>query len=102
MMRITVYALACSALLGISCAQSAAGDDIVDIIAPFEVSGTDPSTAGDLFLKMNVAETLVSADEAGKPLPGLATAWDLTDSGRTWRFKLRSDVVFHDGTPLTA
>jgi peptide/nickel transport system substrate-binding protein len=101
MLRITVSALAFGAIFGVSSAHSAAGDDILDIVAPFEINGTDPSTAGDLFLRMNVAETLVSADEAGKPLPGLATAWDLTDGGRTWRFKLRPGVTFHDGTPLT-
>jgi len=97
----TVSVLALGLLLGTGHAR-AAGDDVLDIVAPFEINGTDPSTAGDLFLKMNVAETLVGADQAGKPLPALATSWELSDDGRAWRFTLRPNVMFHDGTPLTA
>src|SRR5688500_713604 len=33
--------------------------------------------------------------------PALATSWKLIDN-TTWEFKLRKDVVFHDGTPFTA
>ncbi|MBL8644227.1 MAG: ABC transporter substrate-binding protein [Rhodospirillaceae bacterium] len=33
--------------------------------------------------------------------PWLATSWE-SDDAVTWRFKLRDDVVFADGTPLTA
>jgi peptide/nickel transport system substrate-binding protein len=35
-------------------------------------------------------------------VPGLATDWSLADDARTWTFKLRPDVLFHDGSPLTA
>jgi len=34
--------------------------------------------------------------------PGIAKSWDTTNGGLTWTFKLRNDVVFHDGTPLTS
>ncbi|WP_404286843.1 ABC transporter substrate-binding protein [Microvirga sp. RSM25] len=98
----TVSILALGLMLGIGHAQAAAGDDVLDIVAPFEINGTDPSTAGDLFLKMGVAETLVGADEAGKPVPALAASWELSDDGKVWRFKLRPNVMFHDATPLTA
>src|SRR5512140_814124 len=33
--------------------------------------------------------------------PALATSWKLVDD-RTWEFKLRPGVTFHDGTPFTA
>lgn len=34
--------------------------------------------------------------------PELATEWEISDDGLTYTFTLRDDVVFHDGTPLTA
>ncbi len=34
--------------------------------------------------------------------PGLATSWEVDDSGRRWLFHLRRGVRFHDGTPLDA
>jgi len=34
-------------------------------------------------------------------LPGLATHWE-TEDYQTWRFYLRKDAKFHDGTPVTA
>src|SRR5690606_2992565 len=33
--------------------------------------------------------------------PSLATAWEAVDA-TTWRFELRDDVTFHDGTPFAA
>lgn len=41
----------------------------------------------------------VSAD--GKVVPGVATAWSLSDDGKTYTFDLR-DSKWSDGTPLTA
>lgn len=49
-------------------------------------------------------ETLVTMDPGDyvnlKPL--LATSWELTDGGKSWTFKLRPDVKFSSGNPLTA
>ncbi|MBA2477203.1 MAG: hypothetical protein H0V38_01215 [Sporichthyaceae bacterium] len=45
---------------------------------------------------------LVEIDENAEPVPELATEWEILDDGATYVFTLRDDVVFHDGTPLTA
>src|SRR5207248_1311081 len=50
----------------------------------------------------NVCDPLIAKDFDGKYVPGLATAWTISTDGLTWDFTLRSDVAFHDGTPLDA
>lgn len=49
-----------------------------------------------------VWEPLVGLDEALQPSAVLAEKWDLSADGRTWTFKLRSNVKFSDGTPFDA
>lgn len=80
----------------------AASDGIVDIAAPFEITGIDPSRSGDIFLRMAIVETLVEADAQGKPVAGLADSWTVSHDGLVWRFSLKSGVAFHDGTALNA
>jgi peptide/nickel transport system substrate-binding protein len=44
---------------------------------------------------------LVNRDRDFRLEPSLALSWQAVDA-KTWRFKLRPDVRFHDGSPLTA
>jgi peptide/nickel transport system substrate-binding protein len=37
-----------------------------------------------------------------QPIPGMAESWTISDDGRTYTFKLRKDLKWSDGTPLTA
>lgn len=45
-------------------------------------------------------ESVVELDDDFKPGPLLADSW--TVDGKTWTFKLRDGVVFHNGAPLTS
>lgn len=47
-----------------------------------------------------IFESVVDLDESLKPSPMLADSW--TRSGKTWIFKLRSGITFHNGYSLTA
>lgn len=49
-----------------------------------------------------IYDYLVSLDKDLQIQPGLATEWTASDDGLTWTFKLRDDVKFHNGRPLTA
>ena len=47
-------------------------------------------------------EPLLQRDMAGQIIPALATDWAPTDNPNVWRFNLRKNVTFHDGSPFTA
>ncbi len=48
-------------------------------------------------------DTLVRQDiNTGEIIPGLATAWELSEDGLTWTFHLRKGVTFHNGEPFNA
>lgn len=51
--------------------------------------------------RWKTAETLVILDALGDARASLSTGWRQLD-GKNWRFELRTDVTFHDGTALTA
>lgn len=88
------------ALLAATAVPSYAQD--VTIVAPFEIKGMDPTTTGSVFQRLDVAETLVDVDQAGRLTPSLAENWSVSEDGLTWRFVVRPGVQFHDGSPLTA
>ncbi|MCC6793380.1 MAG: hypothetical protein IT336_16975, partial [Thermomicrobiales bacterium] len=45
---------------------------------------------------------LVRFDENMNPIPDLAESWEVSADGLVYTFKLRQNVVFHDGTAMTA
>lgn len=53
-------------------------------------------------VRKHIYEGLVFANEQNEISPRLATEWKLSEDQKTWTFKLRSDVTFHDGTPFNA
>lgn len=52
-------------------------------------------------LLSSIYEGLVARDKDFKIAPGLALSWSQPDA-KTWRFQLRPNVKFHDGSPFTA
>ncbi|MCX7028178.1 MAG: ABC transporter substrate-binding protein [Spirochaetes bacterium] len=78
-------------------------------ILTFGLSGNpdtlDPhKTSGTLTFQVikSFYDTLVEPDPAGKIIPALAESWTVSADGLTWTFKLRPDVVFHNGQALTS
>ncbi|MDR7419072.1 MAG: glutathione ABC transporter substrate-binding protein [Armatimonadota bacterium] len=66
---------------------------------------TDPGIAGGTpvqTVRKAMYESLVVMDEEGNIKPQLATSWSLSDDKKTWTFRLRRNVRFHDGTTFNA
>jgi peptide/nickel transport system substrate-binding protein len=84
-------------------AVPASGQDLKIAVAA-DVTSIDPHFF-NLFPNNNIAEhvfdKLVQMDPDSRMIPGLATSWKTIDD-RTWEFKLRKGVKFHDGSELTA
>lgn len=60
----------------------------------------DPIQVGDVSTSEYVVEIfggLVTLDTDLKVQPDIAQSWDVSNSGKTYTFKLRDDVVFHTG-----
>ncbi|MGL4635077.1 MAG: ABC transporter substrate-binding protein [Beijerinckiaceae bacterium] len=69
-----------------------------------EPSAMDPhfhNTTPNKGVARYIFEALVFQDEKQQLTPGLAESWRAIDD-RTWEFKLRRGVTFHDGSPFTA
>ncbi|MDQ0252749.1 ABC-type transport system substrate-binding protein [Evansella vedderi] len=52
-------------------------------------------------VRAGIAETLVKIDEELEIQPWLAESWEQTDE-KTWTFKIRDGITFHDGTLVDA
>src|SRR2546422_7124766 len=60
------------------------------------------TAAVDRQVFQNLYDKLVDINQNLEIVPMLATSWQIADGGRTYTFKLRQVVVFHDGTSFNA
>jgi 4-phytase/acid phosphatase/peptide/nickel transport system substrate-binding protein len=72
-----------------------------------DIAGFDPLKVGVFDTAAGTAaaaifDTLTSLDDKGGTQPKLALSWSSSEDFRTWTFKLRPGVKFHDGTPFNA
>lgn len=69
-----------------------------------DIVSLDPHKANDQpssRVTRQIYDTLIDQDEKLQLKPGLATEWKQIDE-KTWEFKLRKDVKFHNGETLKA
>lgn len=111
----TRFAIPALALLAACGGGGDAGGDVESVGAPVQggtaivgiksdFAGLNPVTnsalATDDVLKYMLYTPLIQYDEQFQPQPYLAESWELADTSVT--FKLRPDVAWHDGQPVTA
>lgn len=99
---LTALVLAC--LIAFGFAKEPKEGGTLRIGTPADAASLDPyvnTAANSSWVYNNVYETLVELTKDLTIEPNLAERWEQVDDTR-WRFYLRDDVTFHDGTPFNA
>ena len=102
-----------AALLGLAAAmgmapaaQAETPKDVLVIGHVAELQTLDPAqavTISDFRILCNMYEGLLHYKDGTLDVePGLATSWTISDDGKTYTFKLRQGVKFHDGSEFDA
>src|SRR3569833_3840581 len=105
---VKALALAASAaLLAAAPAMAQKKGGALTVGVELDIPGFDPLKVGVYDTSQNMAaallfEQLTRLDDNGKATPSLALSWTQSDDFKTWTFKLRPDVKFHDCTPFNA
>ncbi|MBL8700920.1 MAG: ABC transporter substrate-binding protein [Alphaproteobacteria bacterium] len=96
--------LAAGAAAMILAAATAADAKPFKLAVNAEATTLDPhaqNAQSNFWIMLQAYEPLVARDAQLKPIPALATRWEAVEPTR-WRFHLRPNVKFHDGSTMTA
>jgi peptide/nickel transport system substrate-binding protein len=100
----TVGRVALAAIALVAACASPALAKTLRLASAFDPQSMDPHALALLYqtrIASQIYESLVGRDRDFRLEPALALSWQALDA-TTWRFKLRPDVKFHDGTPFSA
>ena len=87
------------------CSDEAMTDDTVRYALESEPSTLDPAKSTALVesnVELALFEGLTRLDEHEQPQPAAAKSWDISPDGTEYTFHLRDNLLWNDGTPLTA
>ncbi|HEY7791385.1 MAG TPA: ABC transporter substrate-binding protein, partial [Vicinamibacterales bacterium] len=65
-------------------------------------AGVNPAYGLNQIIRLLSLEGLVTTTADGRAVGRLVSDWSKSSDGLTWRFRLRPNVKFHDGSPLDA
>ncbi|HWA19577.1 MAG TPA: ABC transporter substrate-binding protein [Devosia sp.] len=85
-------------------AQENTGQELRVAVSDFVDERFDPRTTTTVLNEVMCAvfEVPIQIDENGRPAPGIVSGWEVSPDGQDWTLHVRDDVVFHDGTKVTA
>lgn len=96
-------ALLSATALGLAATGASAKDLRIGLQSDADVLDPDQSrTFVGRIVYASLCDKLVDITPDLEIIPQLATAWQLSDDGKTITMQLREGVVFHDGTPFNA
>jgi peptide/nickel transport system substrate-binding protein len=102
-----VAAIAIAAVPVAAVPQAQAADPVVFTVGMLsDVDSLNPFTgvlaeSYEIF-QLQYATLMQPSSADFTPAPGLAESWEESADGKTWTYTLRPDLVWSDGTPLTA
>jgi peptide/nickel transport system substrate-binding protein len=83
----------------------AQGNQVLRFVPQANLPTLDP-IAGAQYVVRNAGlliwDTLFGVDSDLRPRPQMVEAWELSEDGLRWRFRLRPNQFFHDGTTVLA
>ena len=106
-----IFSKLTAATLAVACATvawqaaPARAETTLTVVDGIDVKDWDPAVAygHESYMLNNIYDPLTRYNtKEGKLEPALATSWSVSDDGLAWTFKLRPNVKFHSGEPMTA
>lgn len=82
--------------------KAAAKEELILAVGNEPETGFDPALGWGQYGSPLFQSTLLKRDQDLKITYDAATSYTVSDDGKIWTVKLRDDVVFSDGKPLTA
>jgi len=91
-------------VLAFSGVVSAQGGGVlrVGMNAPINLDPATGSNDPEILFNRTMYDYLIEVDYMGSLVPNLATTWEISEDGLTYRFSLVEGVLFHDGSPFTS
>jgi peptide/nickel transport system substrate-binding protein len=91
---------------GLLAAATSVSAQVLEIGADASPAGLDPHLVtafpSVMVVVGTIYEGLTGVDKNLDVTPGLAESWTVSADGKTYTFKLRPNVKFHDGSPMDA
>ena len=102
--KLTIVAFAAALAAGAAAGAGAGPEGRVVLAMALEPPGLDPTGAAAAAIAevtlYNIYETLTKINADGRVTPLLAESWDVSPDLKTYTFKLRKGVKFHNGEPF--
>lgn len=74
---------------------------VADFASQDSLDPANTDTRFQLYINWQLRNCLTEIGPGGSVQPELAESWEGSKDAKTWTFKLRKGVTFHDGKPLT-